>query len=63
MTQFLLLLIDFQKWLISFLTTTTVDAPVLAQLFLAYIVRLHGFPKSIISDRDTQFVSIFWNKV
>ena len=44
-------------------TTTTADAPALAQLFLTHIVRLHGFPKSIISDRDTRFVSVFWNEV
>ena len=40
-------------------TTTTADAPTLAQLFLAHVVRLHGFPKSIISDRDTRFISVF----
>ena len=44
-------------------TTTTADAPILAQLFLTHIVRLHGFSKSIISDRDTRFVSVFWNEV
>ena len=44
-------------------TTTTADAPALAHLFLTHIVRLHGFPKSIISDRDTRFVSVFWNEV
>ena len=53
----------FSKMAHFILTTTTADAPALAQLFLTHIVRLHGFPRSIISDRDTRFVSVFWNEV
>jgi hypothetical protein len=30
------------------------------KLFLHHIVRLHGFPETIISDRGPQFVSAFW---
>lgn len=36
---------------------TATDA---ASAFLVEIVRLHGFPKSIVSDRDQVFVSQFW---
>ena len=44
-------------------TTTNADAPQLAKLFLDNIVRLHGFPRSIISDRDTRFRSLFWQEL
>lgn len=39
-------------------TATTV-----AELVLDNVVKLHGPPKSIISDRDTIFVSSFWKKL
>jgi hypothetical protein len=34
----------------------------LAQLYIQKIVRLHGVPSSIISDRDPRFVLRFWGK-
>ena len=35
----------------------------LAQLYLREIVRLHGIPKTIISDRDGRFTSRLWRCV
>jgi transposase InsO family protein len=32
----------------------------LAELYVEHILRLHGAPKSIVSDRGPQFVSKFW---
>lgn len=38
----------------------TTKAKDLAQLYINNIFRLHGLPKSIVSDGGSQFVSIFW---
>lgn len=35
-------------------------AQTVAQLFFDTMYRLHGLPKSIISDRDKIFTSLFW---
>jgi hypothetical protein len=39
---------------------TTFNVQQLAELYVAEIVRLHGVPTSIVSDRDPKFTSHFW---
>jgi transposase InsO family protein len=42
---------------------TTYNSAVLAELYMARIVCLHGVPKKIVSDRGTQFTSHFWQQL
>jgi len=42
---------------------TTINARGLAEIFLKEVVRLHGLPKTIISDRGPQFAAVFWKRI
>ena len=39
---------------------TAISAPELAEVFRRTVVRLHGLPHAIISDRDPRFTATFW---
>ena len=41
-------------------TTSVAD---LVPLYIKKVVRLHGVPKSIVSDRDSKFISHLWQSL
>jgi hypothetical protein len=42
---------------------TTYNAKKYAEIYLDQIVRLHGVPKTIISDRGAPFIARFWEQL
>ena len=44
-------------------TTTTVTTRGVTWLILKEVMRLHGIPESIVSNRGTKFTSIFWKEL
>ncbi|ERF68925.1 hypothetical protein EPUS_09503 [Endocarpon pusillum Z07020] len=41
----------------------TAETEHLVRMFIHFVVRSHGLPESIVSDRGPQFVSEFWNSL
>ena len=59
--DFLLTVVDkFSKMVHLIPCTQKVTASEVAQLVYDGVVRLHGFPERILSDRDSRFTSRFW---
>ena len=44
-------------------TKKTIDAAQLADVFLSKIVKLHGVPESIVTDRGSLFTARFWSSL
>ena len=53
----------FSKVAHFILISMTCSMTKLAALYIKKIVRLHGVPISIVSDRDARFTSRFWGNV
>ena len=45
-----------------FAITSSFSATQVADIFFKEIFRLHGLPKSIVSDRDSRFMGDFWQE-
>jgi transposase InsO family protein len=45
------------------LVKTIYSGPQLIELYMSRIVCLHGVPKKIVSERVTQFTSMFWERL
>src|SRR6266481_3452066 len=62
--NYLLVVIDHFTLQVHLIPMTThVTSKEVAWLFLKEIVRLHGVPDSIVSDRDSKFTSKFWEEL
>jgi hypothetical protein len=60
----ILVVVDkFSKFAHFIPTTSNVSAPEAATLIFDNVVRLHGLPQTIISDRDSRFTSTFWKSL
>ena len=50
----------FSKGIHLGMLPTSHTASSVASLFVDIVVKIHGFPRSLVSDRDPLFVSQFW---
>ena len=53
----------FSKMLILIPLGETTDAKSVAAAFFTHVVRVHGLPKRLLSDRDPRFVGEVWTKL
>ena len=60
----LLVMVDYiTKMMILRPTYNMAMAVDIARLFIDSVVRAHGLPRVIVSDRDTRFTNHFWKEV
>ena len=59
--KLIFIVVDFMTKSAHFILVRTMyQAPDIARVFISDIVRLHGVPKRIISDRGSMFTRLFW---
>ena len=59
-----LVIVDYlTKMIVTRPTYGTATAVDIAKLFVDSVVRVHGLPRTIVSDRDSKFTSHFWREV
>lgn len=62
--NFILVIVDKLSKMAHYIPTNiNITAEGVAKLFFNHIVRYHGIPISIVSDRDTRFTSSFWQEL
>ena len=60
----LLVMVDYgTKMVVLRPTKGTATAVDVAKIFVDSVVRVHGLPRTIVSDRDSKFTSHFWKEV
>jgi hypothetical protein len=63
MIVFLWLLINFSKMAILVTCKKTITAEAIAKLFFERIWVHFGIPQTIVSDRDSRFLSTLWSSL
>lgn len=56
----IMVVVDRFSLMVHFIAGNKVDAKYVAKLYFSKIIKLHGIPKSIVSDKDSRFLSSFW---
>jgi hypothetical protein len=60
----ILVVVDrFTKYRHFFVIKHAFPTATIPQVFLDNVVKLHGIPKSIVSDKDKIFTSSFWSEL